>query len=185
MNQSIEKIGPYNSSYIHLSRGRIIFLTEIITKLTAAQLSALLLYYDHKSPTEEIVIYIDSPGGDAAALFNIYDVMNIIKAPITTICMGKCYSAGAFILAAGNKRFAMKNSKIMIHGIQSTFPIPGQDMTNSKGYYQHLEANNSSVMKMLAKHTGQSLEKIKEDCLRDKFMSPKEALEYGIIDGII
>lgn len=177
----------YMDSYVRLANERMIFLSEEITKDTAAALSALLLYYDNVAPDEHITLHINSIGGDVAALLNIYDVMQMIRAPITTICTGKCYSAAAALLAAGGEgdRFAFKNSQIMIHGIQCLFPIAGQDQTTSKNYYGFLKDYNDSIMKILAKHTGHSLEKIKEDCKGDVFMDAKEALEYGIIDVIV
>lgn len=177
----------YVETYIRLAQERIIFLSEEITKDTAAALSALLLYYDNLDPNEYITLHINSVGGDVAALLNIYDVMKMIRAPITTICTGKCYSAAAALLAAGEpgQRYAFKNSQIMIHGIQCTFPIAGHDQTTSKNYYDFLKDYNDSIMKILAKHTKHPLDKVKEDCSRDLYMDAKQALEYGLIDGII
>jgi ATP-dependent Clp protease protease subunit len=177
----------YSDTYIKLTKSRTIFLSEDVTKESAAQLSALLLYYDHESHDEYITIYIHSNGGDAAGLANIYDVMQLISAPIKTICLGKCYSAGAVILAAGDKgeRYALKSSKIMIHGIQFGFPLPGQDIINSKNYYDFIKENNDNIMKILAYHTGHPLKKLKEDCTQDFWMDAKQALNYGIIDNII
>jgi ATP-dependent Clp protease protease subunit len=177
----------YLETYVRLANARVIFLSEIITKEVAAQLSAMLLYYDNEDPNEEISMYINSPGGDAAALANIYDVMQMISAPIQTICIGKAYSAGAVLLAAGSKgnRLAFKHAKIMIHGIQCLFPIIGQDQVNSSNYYKFLKQNNDNIMKILANHTGNSLEKVREDCSRDCYLDAKQACEYGIIDNII
>jgi ATP-dependent Clp protease protease subunit len=180
------KFPGYAETYIKLSKDRIIFLNENVTKQSASDLAALLLYYDNVSD-EEISIYLHCNGGDAAGLTNIYDVMQMIKSPVRTVCLGKCYSAAAVILAAGTpgERCAFKHSKIMIHGIQAGFPIPGHDMTNSKNYYQFLKDNNDNIMKMLAKHTGHPLEKIKQDCTRDVWLDVKQALEYGIIDEVL
>lgn len=182
-----ERSSKYLETYVRLANARVIFLSEIITKEVAAQLSAMLLYYDNEDPNEEICMYINSPGGDAAGLANIYDVMQMISAPIQTICLGKAYSAGAVLLAAGSKgnRFAFKHSKIMIHGIQCLFPLIGQDQVNSKNYYQFLKQNNDNIMKILAHHTGNSLEKVKEDCTRDCYLDARQAVEYGIVDNII
>lgn len=180
-------LGPYSDVYIKLTKSRTIFLSEDVTKESAAQLSALLLYYDNENHDEDINLYIHSNGGDAAGLANIYDVMQMITAPVKTICIGKCYSAGAVILAAGAKggRYALKSSKIMIHGIQFGFPIPGQDIINSKNYYDYIKENNDNIMKILANHTGHSLERLKEDCKQDLWMDAKQALKYGIIDHIL
>lgn len=177
----------YEDTYLKLTKNRIIFVSETIAPTMAAQLSALLLYFDNQDSDSMIQIYIHSNGGDASALANIYDVMQMIKAPIKTVCLGKCYSAAAVLLAAGTKgqRYAMKNSNVMIHGIQAGFPIPGHDITNSKNYYQFLNDNNDSIMKILAHHTGHTLEKVKEDCKQDVWLDSKGALEYGIIDHII
>lgn len=176
----------YTESYIRLAKDRVIFVSEDITKQSATELSAMLLYYDNENH-DDISIYLNSRGGDAAGLSNIYDVMQMIHSPITTICMGKCYSAAAVILAAGSEgqRFAFKNSRIMIHGIQASFPIPGTDVTNSKNYYEFLEDNNDNIMKILSKHTGQPLKKLKDDCSRDVWLTAREALNYGLIDKII
>jgi len=177
----------YVETYIKLAKDRIIFLNEDVTKQAAANLSALLLYYDNENSDESISIYIHCSGGDAAGLVNIYDVMQMIKSPIKTICIGKCYSAGAIILAAGNvgERYAFKHSKIMIHGVQAGFPILGHDITNSKSYYDFLKDSNDKIMKILSDHTGHSLEKIKQDCLRDVWLDAKQALDYGLIDEIL
>lgn len=185
-NLMVSAIG-YDETYIRLANNRVIFLSENITKEVAVQLSAMLLFYDNLDHNEPIELYINSLGGDATALINIYDVMQMVQAPIKTICIGKCYSAGAIILATGSKgeRYAFNNSKIMIHGIQCTFPIPGYDVTNSKNYYEFLEEHNDVVLQILAKHTEQSLEKVKSDCKQDVYMDAKQALEYGIIDHII
>lgn len=191
-NQEHSMVNPglftgYSDTYIKLTKSRSIFLSEDVTKESAAQLSALLLYYDHESHDDYISIYINSNGGDASGLANIYDVMQLITAPIKTICLGKAYSAGAVVLAAGSKgeRYALKSSKIMIHGIQFGFPLPGQDIINSKNYYDFVKDNNDNIMKILADHTGHSLSKLKEDCKQDLWMDAKQALNYGIIDGIL
>jgi ATP-dependent Clp protease, protease subunit len=177
----------YSETYVKLSRDRIIFFNELVTKQSASELSALLLYYDNDNSEEYINLYINSDGGDAAGLIHIYDVMQMIKSPIKTICIGRCYSAAAVILASGSagERYAFKHSKIMIHGIQAGFPIPGHDMTNSKNYFDYLKDNNDNIMKMLAKHTGHSLEKIKQDCTRDVWLDARQALDYGLIDEVL
>lgn len=178
----------YFETYIKLSTNRIIFLNEVFTKETSAVLTALLLHYDNESHSEDIAIYINSVGGDVSSLTNIYDVIQMIKAPVQTICLGKAYSAGAFLLAAGTKgrRYAFPHSQIMIHGIQCVFPVAGEEHPiNSKNYYNFLNDNNDTVMKMLAKHTGHPLDKVKKDCLKDFYMDAKEALAYGIVDEIL
>jgi ATP-dependent Clp protease protease subunit len=178
----------YYDTYFKLSSARVIFLNEDFSKETSAALTALLLYYDHENPEEEISIYINSNGGDASALTNIYDVIQMIKAPVQTICIGRAYSAGAFLLVSGTKghRYMFKNAEVMIHGVQCLFPIPGEEHPdNSKSYLNFLTTNNNAIMKILSKHTGHSLEKVTKDCSKDHYLNAKEALEYGIIDHIV
>ena len=184
-NQRI--LNGYLETYIKLTKNRVIILSEDVTKDVASQLSALLLYYDTEDHIEPITLYINTNGGDASGLSNIYDVMQMIEAPIKTICLGKCYSAGSIILAAGTKgqRYIFKNAKVMIHGIQCAFPIPGDDMYDSKNYYEFLEHHNDAIMKILAKHTGKTLDLIKKDTVRDVWLDAKQAVEYGIVDHII
>ena len=178
----------YSDSYIKMTKDRVIFLSEDITDKVGIELSALLLYYDgqedHDTP---INLYIHTNGGANTGLANIYDVMQMIHTPIKTILLGKCYSAGAWVLAAGSKgmRFALRSSKVMIHGSQFFFPIPGHDFTNSKNYYEFVDAENDAMLKVMAKHTGQTFAKVKADCQTERWMSAQEALEYGIIDHII
>jgi ATP-dependent Clp protease, protease subunit len=180
-------INSYIDTYSKLAKHRVIFVSEDINDVMAAQLSAMLLYLDNEGPGDPIEMYIHSNGGAVTGLLNIYDVMQMISSPIKTVCIGKCYSAGAVLLAAGTpgERYAFKNSSIMIHGIQCGFPIPGHDMTASKGYYDYLKDNNDNIMKILANHTNHTLEKIKNDCKEDVYMDAKQSLAYGLIDHII
>lgn len=177
----------YADTYVKLAKNRILFVSEDVGDTMAAQLSAMLLYFDNEDHDAPIEMYIHSNGGAVTGLSNIYDVMQMVSAPIKTICIGKCYSAGAVLLASGTKgeRYAFKNSSIMIHGIQFGFPIPGHDMTSSQSYYDFVDTNNDNIMKMLAHHTGQPLEKLKKDCKEDVWMDAKQALDYGLIDQII
>lgn len=177
----------YADTYVKLAKHRIIFVTEPVNTVMAAELSAMLLYFDNEDHDAEIEMYIHSPGGAVDGLTNIYDVMQMIHAPIKTICIGACYSAAAVLLSAGTKgeRYAFKNSSIMIHGIQLHFPIPGHDMTTSQNYYDFINGHNDLLMKILSHHTGQPLDKIRNDCKEDVWMDAKKALDYGIIDHII
>jgi len=178
----------YSSAYVGLSNDRAIFLAEDFTKEVGSAVSALLLYYDSLSHTDDIVIYIHSNGGDASALSNIYDVIQMISAPVKTVCLGKCYSAGAVLLACGSigNRFIMPNAEVMIHGIQFIFPTP-QDpsQVDQENYLSYLNKSNDSIMKILAKQTGHPLQKVKDDCKQDLWMSAKEALNYGLVDHIL
>lgn len=177
----------YSDTYVKLAKSRILVVSEDVTDTLAAELSAMLLYFDHEDHEEMIEMYIHSNGGAVTGLSNIYDVMQMVQAPIKTVCIGKCYSAAAVMLAAGTKgeRYAFRNSSIMIHGIQFGFPLPGQDVTTSQSYYDFVKSNNDNIMKMLAHHTGHSLEKVKEDCKEDVWMTPEQAKSYGIVDHII
>lgn len=177
----------YSDTYIKMTKDRVIFLSEGVTDRVGIELSALLLYYDNLDHDTPISLYIHTDGGANTGLANIYDVMQMVNAPIKTILLGKCYSAGAWILAAGSKgmRYGLRSSKVMIHGSQFVFPIPGHDFTNSKNYYEFVNAENDAMLKVMAKHTGQTFEKVKKDCQTEHWMNAEEALQYGIIDHII
>jgi ATP-dependent Clp protease, protease subunit len=180
-------LAGYKETYVRLAKHRILFVSEDVSNEMATELSTMLLYFDNEDHEALIEIYINSHGGAVSGLFNIYDVMQMIKAPIRTVCAGRCSSAAAVLLATGTKgqRCALPSSRIMIHGIQCVFPLPGADITNNKNYHNFLLENNDSIMKVLSHHTGQTLEKIKSDCKEDVWMSPMQALEYGIIDQIL
>jgi len=190
---SISVPGKYSevfaeSAYSKLSKNRLIFVNEDISNDTASALSALLLYYDNLSHEDDIYLYINSDGGNVSSFLNIYDVMQMISAPIKTICLGRAYSAAALMTACGTKgkRYALKNSSIMIHGVQVGFPMLGDsDHSGSKNFFDFLNGRNDVLMKILARHTGHTLTKIKNDCKRDFYLDASEALKYGIIDGIL
>jgi ATP-dependent Clp protease protease subunit len=189
-NHLEEPVRPskYGGSYVELSKARAIFLAEDFTKDVGSAVSAMLLHFDCLSKTEEITIYIHSNGGDASVLANIYDVIQIISAPVRTICLGKCYSAGAVLLACGTagRRFIMPNAEVMIHGIQFIFPsVQDPSQVDQENYLNYLNKTNDNIMKILAKQTGHPLKKVKEDCKQDLWMSPKEALNYGLVDHIL
>jgi ATP-dependent Clp protease protease subunit len=178
----------YGDSYVKLAKNRVIFLSEDITKETASSLCSLLLYFDHQDEGKEINLLINSNGGDASALCAIYDIMQMISSPIKTVCLGKCYSAAAVLLATGSpgKRLALKNSQVMIHGLQCTFPVIGEgDNANSENYFDFLTKSNTTVMKILSKHVGKPAKEIEKDCLRDYYLTAQQALQYGIIDKIL
>lgn len=189
MNQS-DLMRPYltgaTDTYIKLTQARVLVISEDVTDTMAADLSAVLLYLDHEN-NEPINMYLHTNGGAVSGLSNIYDVMQMINSPVRTFCIGKCYSAGAILLASGSpgERYAFANSSIMIHGIQTVFPYPGDDVSNSKNYYDFLKDNNDNIMKILAHHTGKSLEEVKADCKEDLYLDAFEALEYGLIDNIV
>ena len=177
----------YGESYVKLTKSRSLFISENVSDRLGSELSAMLLYYDNQDHESDINIYIHTNGGASTGMANIYDVMQMIHAPIKTILIGKAYSAGAWILAAGTKgkRYALRSSKVMIHGTQFVFPIPGFDFTNSKNYLEFIDEENDAMLKVMAKHTGQPFEKVKADCQTEYWMDAKAAKEYGIIDHIL
>jgi ATP-dependent Clp protease, protease subunit len=177
----------YAESYVKLTKSRSLFIAENISDRLGTELSAMMLYYDNQDHESEITMYIHTNGGASTGMANILDVMQMVRAPIKTVLIGKAYSAGAWILAAGNKgmRYALHSSKVMIHGTQFTFPIPGFDFTNSKNYLDFVNAENDAMIRIMAKYTGQTFDKVKADCQTEKWMDAKSAKEYGLIDHII
>jgi len=178
----------YGGTHIDLAKSRILWVSENVTTEMASTISAFLLYYDSENSEEDITLYIHTNGGDSNGLVQIYDTMQMISSPVKTVCVGKAFSAGAFMLATGTKgkRYAFKHSSVMIHGLQCLFPVLGDhDQAGSKNYYNFLEDINDTMLKILADHTGQPLDKVKIDCSRDLFLTAEEALKYGIIDHII
>lgn len=177
----------YTEIYTALSQERVIFLTEDLTKEVASLLCGLLIYYNALDTQKDIHLFIHTSGGDASALTSIYNVMCLIEAPISTIGVGKIYSAGVFLLAAGTKgkRYMFPNAEVMIHGIQSIYPeIPSSDTTDATNYFNYLESFNKRILKILSRHTGQPISKILQDSKRDLYLDAKSALKYGIIDEI-
>lgn len=172
-------------TYAQLSKNRSIFLKENVTKDSAAIICALLYHYAAQDPDENINLYIHSNGGDVDGFFQIYDTMQLISAPVSTICLGKAYSAGAFLLCSGTgTRSAFKHSDIMIHGIQCTFPNAPEEKY-SMDYLSFLNKKNVDIMQIVSDKTGIVLEDVILDCSRDLFLTAEEALNYGIIDEII
>ena len=173
--------------YSRLLEDRIIFLADQVTDATASLVVAQLLYLEAKDPDKDIQLYIDSPGGSITAGMAIYDTMQYIKCDVSTICIGKAASMGAFLLAAGEKgkRFALPNSEVMIHQpLIAGGGLSGQT-TDIKIYTDHLVNTKKKMNEILAERTGQTYEKLCEDTERDNFMTAQEAKEYGLIDEII
>lgn len=170
--------------FSRLLRERIIFLGSEIDDDVANSIVAQLLLLDSENPDKDIMLYINSPGGVITAGMAIYDTMKLIKADVSTICLGDAASMGAFLLSAGTKgkRLALPNARIMIH----------QPLGGAKGQATDIEIEAKEILRMktmlcelMAEHTGQKVEKIKKDTERDNFMTAQEALEYGLIDRII
>lgn len=170
--------------YSRLLKDRIIFLGTEINDEVANAIVAQLLFLEAEDPEKDITMYINSPGGVVSAGLAIYDTMNYIKPDIQTICIGQAASMGAFLLSSGTKgkRFALENSRIMIH----------QPLGGARGQASDIEIQakeilflKDSLAKILAKNTGHTVKKIHTDTERDNFMSSAEALKYGIIDKVI
>ena len=175
--------------FSRLLRDRIIFVGGYdggVDTATANILIAQLLYLDAEDPQKEINLYINSPGGMVTAGLAVYDTMQFIKAPITTICMGMAMSFGAVLLAAGTKgkRLALPHSRIMIHQPLVWGGISGQ-VTDIEIESRELHDTKERLLEILAKHTGQDKDKIRADSERNFYLSAEEAKVYGIIDEVI
>lgn len=170
--------------YSRLLKERIIFLGTPIDDLVANSVIAQLLFLESQDSKKDINMYINSPGGSVTAGLAIYDTMQYIKSNVVTICVGMAASMGALLLAAGakNKRFALPNSKIMIHQVMGGAQGQASDIQIQAEEIIRVKANLNQI---LAKHTNRPLEKVTKDTDRDYYMTPTEAQEYGIIDKII
>jgi ATP-dependent Clp protease protease subunit len=171
--------------YSRLLNERIIFLGDGISDDIANTVIAQLLFLDYTDPKKDIQMYINSPGGSVSAGLAIYDVMNYVKADVSTICVGMAASMGALLLAGGKKgkRFALPNAEIMIHQVLGS-GIEGQ-VSDIEIRAEFMVKTKNKVNEILAKHTGQPLAKVVKDTDRDNFMSAEEAKKYGLIDAII
>ncbi len=169
--------------YSRLLRERIIFLGDAIEDHLANLVIAQLLFLESEDPEKDISLYINSPGGVVNSGLAIYDTMQYLRAPVSTICIGMAASMAAVLLAAGapGKRYALPNSRIMIHQGSGGFRGNAPDAVIQMREWEFLVKRNTEI---LAQHTGQPFEKVVEDTNRDKFMSPDEAKEYGIIDSV-
>lgn len=170
--------------YSRLLKDRIIFLGSPIDDAIANTVVAQLLFLDNEDDKSDIKLYINSPGGSVSAGLAIYDTMQHIKADVSTICVGTAASMGAVILAGGakGKRFALPNAEIMIHQVMGG--AEGQ-ATDIKIRAEHILKIKAKLDKILTSHTNRSLSQIEKDTDRDYYMSPEEAIEYGIIDKIV
>ncbi len=183
----IERTSRGERSYDIFSRllmDRIVFLGSPIDDNVANIILAQLLFLDAEDPERDIYLYINSPGGSVYAGMAIYDTMQHLRAPVATFCVGMAASMGAVLVAAGapGKRSALPNSRLMIHqpssGVQGTasdIEIQAQEILRTR----------QKLNEILARHTGQAVDKIAEDADRDRWMSPEEAVEYGLIDRVL
>ncbi|WP_024303137.1 ATP-dependent Clp endopeptidase proteolytic subunit ClpP [Pseudogulbenkiania sp. MAI-1] len=170
--------------YSRLLKERIVFLVGPVTDESANLVVAQMLFLESENPDKDIFFYINSPGGSVSAGMSIFDTMNFVKPDVSTLCIGQAASMGAFLLSAGakGKRFALPNSRIMIHQPLGGFQGQASDF--------EIHAKNILYMKrrlneLLALHTGRSIEEIERDTDRDNFMSSEEALAYGLIDKML
>ena len=173
--------------FSRLLKDRIIYLGEDVYRTTSSLIVAQMLILESEHPDKEIFFYINSPGGSITDGMAIVDTMNYIKCPVTTVCVGVAASMGAVLLAAGEKgkRFAMPNSEVMIHQpLIGGGGLQGQ-ATEIKIHADHLVKTREKLNKFLSERTGKPLEQIERDTERDNYMTAEEALEYGLIDGIM
>ena len=169
--------------YSRLLEDRIIFLSGEIDDAVANTVVAQLIYLEGKDPTKDVSLYINSPGGSVSAGLAIYDTMNYIKCDVSTICIGLAASMGAFLLSSGTKgkRYALKNSEIMIH--QPLGGAQGQ-ASDIKIQAEHILRIKEKMTKILAENTGRSVSEIERDTDRDNYLSADEAKAYGLIDKV-
>jgi len=170
--------------YSRLLKERVVFLVGPVNDMTANLVVAQLLFLESENPDKDIYFYINSPGGSVTAGMAIYDTMQFIKPDVSTLCIGQAASMGAFLLAAGakQKRFCLPNSRVMIH----------QPMGGFQGQASDIEIHAKEILflkqrlnEMLARHTGQPIERIERDTDRDNFLSATAAVEYGLVDKVI
>ncbi|HEX2650642.1 MAG TPA: ATP-dependent Clp endopeptidase proteolytic subunit ClpP [Burkholderiales bacterium] len=170
--------------YSRLLKERVVFLVGPVTEVTANLIVAQLLFLESENPDKDIFFYINSPGGSVSAGLAIYDTMQFIKPDVSTLCIGQAASMGALLLAAGDKdkRFALPNSRVMIH----------QPMGGFSGQASDVEIHAKEILflrqrlnEILAKHTGQSVETIAKDTDRDNFLSAENAVKYGLVDKVL
>jgi len=170
--------------YSRLLKERVVFLVGPINDMSANLIVAQLLFLESENPDKDISLYINSPGGSVSAGLAIYDTMQFIKPAVSTLCIGMAASMGAFLLAAGekDKRFALPNSRVMIH--QPLGGVQGQ-ASDIEIHAREILALRDKLNKLLSERTGQTLETIARDTDRDNFMTAEDALKYGLIDRVI
>ena len=170
--------------YSRLLKERVIFLTGPIEDIGANLVVALLLFLEAENPDKDISLYINTPGGSVTSGLSIYDTMQFIKPDVSTLCVGQAASMGAVLLAGGakGKRHALPNSRVLIHQVMGGFQGQASDI---EIHAQEILSIKEKLNNILATHTGQKIDKITKDSDRDNFMSPEEAVEYGLIDSVM
>ena len=170
--------------YSRLLKERVVFLVGPVNDVTANLIVAQLLFLESENPDKDIYFYINSPGGSVSAGLAIYDTMQFIKPDVSTLCVGQAASMGAFLLTAGakGKRFCLPNSRVMIHQPMGGFQGQASDIEIHAKEILYLRARLNEIM---AKHSGQSIERIERDTDRDNFLSGAEAVDYGLVDKVL
>ncbi len=170
--------------YSRLLKERIVFLVGGVNDNVASLVTAQLLFLESENPKKEIYFYINSPGGLVTSGLGIYDTMQYIKSPVSTLCIGQASSMGSFLLAAGEKgkRFSLPNSRIMVH--QPSAGFQGQ-ATDIQIHAKEILSLKDRLNKIYSKHTGKSLKEIAAALERDKFMTAEEAKDFGLIDKVV
>ena len=170
--------------YSRLLKERIIFMVGPVDDYSSNLIVAQLLFLESENPTKDISLYINSPGGSVTAGMSIYDTMQFIKPDISTLCIGQAASMGAILLCGGkkDKRFALPNSRVMIHQPLGSFQGQATDFDIQAREILSIRARLNEI---LAKNTGQTIKKIEADTERDNFMTSQEAMKYGLIDNIL
>src|SRR5574343_484476 len=173
--------------YSRLLKERVVFLVGPVNDVTANLIVAQLLFLESENPDKDIFFYINSPGGSVTAGLSIFDTMNFIKPDVSTLCIGQAASMGAFLLSAGakGKRFALPNSRVMIHQpLLYGGGLSGQ-VTDIEIHARELVKTKAHMNELLAKHTGQTIEQVQADTERDNFMSAEQSRKYGMIDKVL
>jgi ATP-dependent Clp protease, protease subunit len=170
--------------YSRLLKERVVFLVGPVTEVTANLIVAQLLFLESENPDKDISFYINSPGGSVSAGLAVYDTMQFVKPDVSTLCVGQAASMGALLLAAGanGKRFALPNSRVMIHQPMGGFQGQASDIEIHAKEILYLKARLNEI---LAKHTGQKIETIEKDTDRDNFLSATQAVSYGLVDKVL
>ncbi|SFW27229.1 ATP-dependent Clp endopeptidase proteolytic subunit ClpP [Nitrosovibrio sp. Nv17] len=170
--------------YSRLLKERLVFLVGPVTEVSANLIVAQLLFLESENADKDIHFYINSPGGLVSAGMAIYDTMQFIKPDVSTLCIGQAASMGSLLLAAGahGKRFCLPNSRVMIHQPLGGFQGQASDIEIHAREILFLKGRLNELM---ARHTGQSIEKIQKDTDRDNFLSAQESVEYGLVDGVL
>ena len=170
--------------YSRLLKERVIFLTGPVEDIGANLVVAQMLFLEAENPDKDISLYINSPGGSVTAGLSIYDTMQFIKPDVSTLCVGQAASMGAVLLTGGakGKRYALPNSRVLIHQVMGGFQGQASDV---EIHAQEILSIKEKLNTILSTHSGQNIDKIAKDSDRDNFMSPEEAVEYGLIDSVM